>query len=193
MSTVINVRPTLREKAGNPISDFLGKIMPRRHRISRRYNAGYGAGVIGAFQSTMTRPVAFETLESRLLLSTITWTNRNDFAGGADGTNDNNFDVAFDYGDVNDYGEAFSNPRFRNQAIAVIDAAIADWERVITSFNYSDPTQAFQLTLSMFPTARGLGSSTPPGLTGYTDGKPSSATINIGCLARWVISSKLEY
>src|SRR5687768_5073300 len=60
---------------------------------------------------------AAEALEGRVLLSTLTWANRNTF----NGANDNRFDDVFGV----------------NAAAAqgVVDAALDYWERVIVDFN----------------------------------------------------------
>ena len=104
------------------------------------------------------------------MLSVIHWINRDTF--------DNHFDDAFGY--VN--GTTI-NPLV-DQAKNVIDVAIADWERVITSFNYLDPNQTYNVNISMSdsPKSSVAGhtfidqSGLVPGIKGLT---PSSATFVI--------------
>ncbi|HEY4233266.1 MAG TPA: choice-of-anchor U domain-containing protein, partial [Lacipirellulaceae bacterium] len=75
--------------------------------------------------------MGFEVLEDRRMLSvtppSVIWTNR-------------------DLG-VNNFSLAFGN--YADQAKAVIDTAIADWERVITSFNYTNLNQTYNVNISM--------------------------------------------
>jgi hypothetical protein len=118
-----------------------------------------------------------EALEDRRMLSAIVWMNRYTF----DGTDDNHFDEAFNiplpFGAI--------DTTKRDEAIAVVDAVILKWERVINSFNYVSPSTAFQVNISMTAAAQGIGpgaltANTPQSSIGYTDGKPSSAAITIG-------------
>ena len=113
------------------------------------------------------RAAACETLESRFLLSTITWSNR----GSA--TNDSDrFNAVFG--------------TLANQARAVVDADIAYWQRVITNFNYSNGTNTFTLSISMNSSAlttpgNGVGANaTGTATIGTNPAKPSAATIGIG-------------
>jgi hypothetical protein len=125
-----------------------------------------------------------EPLEDRRMLSTINWTNRNTFTG----TNDNFFDDAFDA-----YTPGATTAR--NAAIAVVDAAIQSWERVIQDFNYTNPgTTAFNVSISMNATGLApmadnnaqLWAITPPGNVVFgTDNKPNTATVTIG----WVMKT----
>ena len=69
----------------------------------------------------------------------------------------------------------------------VVDAAIAAWERVITSFNRSDGTNTLQVTISIATDAMGnlvggFGAAGGPAATAPSDGKPrtGSVTINAG-------------
>jgi hypothetical protein len=59
--------------------------------------------------------------------------------------NDNNFDVAFDRG---------ADTSKRNAAINVVQAAIDDWNRVITDFQYGNGSNEFDVTITMAPTGR---------------------------------------
>lgn len=71
----------------------------------------------------------------------------------------------------------------------VVDAAIAAWERVITSFNRSDGTNTLQVTISiatdnMGNLVGGFGAAGGPAATAPSDGKPrtGSVTINAGTI-----------
>ena len=90
-----------------------------------------------------------EALEDRRMLSAIVWMNRYTF----DGTDDNHFDEAFNiplpFGAI--------DTTKRDEAIAVVDAVILKWERVINSFNYVSPSTAFQVNISMTAAAQGIG------------------------------------
>jgi Ca2+-binding RTX toxin-like protein len=94
-----------------------------------------------------------EPLEERKLLSTITWTNRV--------TGDN-------------FGTYFGTNA--NQARAIVDRAISDWEAIIINFNYSGGGNTFSLNLSA-----GLLSTGTRGGTNVdsvdASGKPTAATI----------------
>ena len=102
-----------------------------------------------------------------MLLSTFNWTNRNDFSGEAD----NRFDEVF-------------GP-LAGQAVAAVDAAIAQWQRVITSFNYADPNanDTYSLTIKMAAAPLTTGSPTSVGasasVSGFVGNKPSSANVTI--------------
>ncbi len=87
----------------------------------------------------------------------IVWTNRG--GGGSDG--DDGFDDVFD-------GNAETARR-------VVDAVIAEYERMITSFNYPDFSTTFNLTVNMG--AAGLGGGAQP-LTSL-GGKPKSGTMTL--------------
>lgn len=71
----------------------------------------------------------------------------------------------------------------------VVDAAIAAWERVITSFNRSDGTNTLQLTISIATDAMGnlvggFGGAGGPAAAAPADGKPrtGSITLNAGTI-----------
>ncbi len=114
--------------------------------------------------------LGFEPLEDRRMLSTIVWTNRNTFSGASD----NRFDDVFG--------------ALQSQAIAVIDADIAYWQRVIDDFNYdgdNNPatSNTYSLTISMNAAAQGSGAGSVGAnatVTGSTGGKPSTANVAIG-------------
>ncbi|MCS7034671.1 MAG: hypothetical protein NZ561_11875, partial [Phycisphaerae bacterium] len=65
-----------------------------------------------------------------------------------------------------------------NQARAVVDAAIDDWERVITNWNRSDGTTTLQVTILVAGT--GYGGSAIPAATAPADGKPRTGSIILG-------------
>lgn len=97
----------------------------------------------------------------------IVWTNR--------GQNSDNFGLAF----------GTSAEAGRN----VVDAALAAWERVITSFNRSDGTNTLQLTISIATDVNGnlvggFGGAGGPAAAAPLDGKPrtGSITINAGSI-----------
>src|SRR5215211_6655419 len=89
----------------------------------------------GGERSRRTRPCVIEMLETRRLLSTINWVNRG---------------LASDR-----FGEVFGASA--NVARAVVDEAIARWQRVITDFNYSNGTNTYSLTVAMSATSIGNG------------------------------------
>jgi hypothetical protein len=71
----------------------------------------------------------------------------------------------------------------------VVDAAIAAWERVITSFNRSDGTNTLQITISIATDAMGnlvggFGGAGGPAASAPADGKPrtGSITLNAGSI-----------
>ena len=88
--------------------------------------------------------LGFEVLEDRRMLTVINWTNRNIFEHSPPPAvdNDNRFDSAFDI-----VRNGVLDTSRRDAAIAVVDAAIADWERVITSF--ADPSMVYNIKISM--------------------------------------------
>ncbi len=139
--------------------------MPRSEigRSSRVFKSSSGRrqarGAVGA--------AACETLESRRLLSTISWTNRNTFSGAGD----NRFDDVFG--------------SLANQAIAVVDAAIAVWQRTIAGFNYGTGTDTYSLTVAMNPANPPLGTSNTAGSAngGFStsvNGKPKTGSMGLG-------------
>ena len=97
------------------------------------------------------------------MLSTINWTNRNIFSGSSD----NRFDDVFG--------------SLANQAIAVVDASIAEWQRVIGSFNYGGGPDTYNVTVQMAAAPLTTGSGVGAGASNiaFTNGKPSSADITI--------------
>src|SRR3954465_11091763 len=95
----------------------------------------------------------FETLESRRLLSTITWTNR--------GLASDNFTSTF----------GANAPAAR----AVVDAAVSWWQRIINNFNYSDGSNTFKLTIQMLPTGTGAGAFS--NITNHIGSKPSDGAV----------------
>jgi MBG domain (YGX type)/Bacterial Ig domain/Bacterial Ig-like domain (group 3) len=133
--------------------------------------------------------LGFEVLEDRRMLS-ITWVNR--YAADGVSLGNNNFDVVFDKG---------TDTSARTAAIAVVQAAIDDWARVITNFHYADGSNDFKITISMNPFGldQSKGFSIGAGTTSFTDefgmplqdladnpvpltnatGKPQSATIKL--------------
>ncbi len=134
-------------------------LLRRRHTAARSFTARH--------QPCHFRRLGFEWLEDRRMLSTIQWTNRSTFSG----TDDNRFDDVFG--------------AMQNQAIAVVDAAIASWQRVIDNFNYSDNTNTYNITVRMYPSAAGsgagaVGAKAPPDEISFLDGKPKSENIYIG-------------
>ena len=101
--------------------------------------------------------VALEPLESRRLLSTITWTNR--------GLASDNFAATFG---VN-----------AGAARNVVDAVIDRYEETIASFNYTNATQ-LSLNIVMRP-GTGFGGQTNPANVGVdASGAPRSATVQLG-------------
>jgi hypothetical protein len=106
-----------------------------------------------------------ETLEDRRLFSTIHWANEGTATSDTDG-----FNAVFQA----------NAPAAR----AVVSAALMAWQRIITNFNYSDPSldDTYQMTISM-------STSTSNNLGGYSNatafdssGKPTagSMTLNLG-------------
>ena len=106
-----------------------------RRRATRRSNTRRALG---------TCNLGFEVLEDRRMLTVINWTNRNIFEHSPPPAvdNDNRFDSAFDI-----VRNGVLDTSRRDAAIAVVDAAIADWERVITSF--ADPSMVYNIKISM--------------------------------------------
>jgi hypothetical protein len=107
-----------------------------------------------------------EPLETRQLLAAINWTNRNTFSGASD----NRFDEAFG--------------TMANQAIGVVDAAIATWQRSIASFNYGTGTDVYSLTVRMNDVG-GDGTLTTAGAANggsnsSVNGKPKSGSMGLG-------------
>ncbi len=86
----------------------------------------------------------------------IVWTNR--------GQTSDNFNATF--------GNS------ANAARAVVDAAIDDWERVITNWNRDDGTQTLQINISI--SGVGFGAAGTPAASAPTDGKPTTGSITIG-------------
>src|SRR5262245_9870075 len=109
------------------------------------------------------RSLRFGSLESRRMLSTINWINRNDFSG----VTDNRFDDVFG--------------GLATQAISVVDAAIAQWQRVVDSFHYdgAPDTYTVGVYMALAPLTTGTGVGASAGSIGFTNGKPSSATITV--------------
>jgi hypothetical protein len=97
------------------------------------------------------------------MLSVINWTNRNNFSGATD----NRFDDVFG--------------ALANQAVAVVDATIAQWQRVISSFNYGGGPDTYNVSVTMAaaPLTTGSGVGAGTSVFGFTNGKPSSASITI--------------
>jgi hypothetical protein len=92
----------------------------------------------------------------------IEWINRNTF-------NDTDpLDNKFD----NTFGNRAAD------AIAVVDAAIDHWERIITSWNRSDGTISLQITIFSF--GQSFGGAAAPGLVAPADGKPRTGTFTLG-------------
>jgi hypothetical protein len=121
-------------------------------------------------RTTASRQYAVETLETRRLLSTFNWTNRN-ITSDTD-SRDNRFDNVFG--------------TKANQAIAVIDAAIAMWQRTIAGFNYGNGTDTYNLTVTMNPADAAGASSTAGSANGgfvgsqNINGKPAVGWMGLG-------------
>src|SRR5262245_60214844 len=101
-----------------------------------------------------------EPLESRTLLSTIVWANRNNAS--------NNF--------ASTWGAQTA------AAMAVVDEVINQYERVIVDFNWTGGTTQYNVNISMRdqPT-NPLGGQTPPGNVGIdASGAPISANVFLG-------------
>ena len=83
---------------------------------------------------------ACELLESRLLLSTITWTNQGSPSNDSDG-----FNTAF----------GGNSTSARN----VVAAALLNWQHIISSFNYSSTSYSdtYHITIEMLPAQRPYG------------------------------------
>jgi hypothetical protein len=101
-----------------------------------------------------------EPLESRTLMSTINWANRNNAS--------NNF--ASTWGANN------------AMAMAVVDAVLDQYERVIEDFNYSGGTTQYNINISMRdqPTNPWGGQTDPDDVTVNGSGAPSGANTFIG-------------
>ena len=65
-----------------------------------------------------------------------------------------------------------------NAARAVVDAAIDDWERVITNWNRDDGTQTLQINISI--SGSGFAAAGTPAASAPADGKPTTGSITIG-------------
>src|SRR5689334_5151326 len=94
--------------------------------------------------------------------ATIVWTNRaNTTTGGA--------------GDTDGFGAIFGT--VAPTARAVVDAVIADYQRMIVSFDYPLANQTYSLSLSMAAANSGFGASA--GLSSTLGGKPKSGSIQM--------------
>src|SRR5688500_8160332 len=96
----------------------------------------------------------------------IVWTNRDTFSGASDNFFDDIFGTS------------------AGAAQAVVDAAIAAWENVITSFNRADLSSTLQVTISIARDAAnnfitGFGGAGGPAATAPADGKPRTGSITI--------------
>jgi len=96
----------------------------------------------------------------------IVWANRNTLSGAGD----NFFDDVF--------GTSLS------AAQGVVDAALAAWSRVITSFNRADGTSTLQINITMNRDANnnfvgGFGGAGGPAGTAPADGKPRTGNITV--------------
>src|SRR5205085_4621870 len=98
-----------------------------------------------------------ESLERRVLLSNIVWTNR-----GSAGSDTDSFNAAFGAN--------------ANQARLVADAAFASWGRVISNLNLSNGSNELDVKLTEFagPPQGGNG-----GVSSVVNGKPTSGTISL--------------
>lgn len=95
----------------------------------------------------------------------IVWTNRGGLAAnGGNGTDNDRFGSVF--------GANAENARL------VIDAVIRHFERMVGSFNYSDGSTNFNLTVSMATTGTSAGASASLGAT--LNGKPKSGSVSMG-------------
>ena len=107
-----------------------------------------------------------EKLESREVLSAITWLNR--------GQASDNFDAAF-----------ATSPVSAETARQVVDTAILAWRRVIESFNHGDPGVAalpdeLGMTISMVPGNNNCSAGVNPATVALSsEGKPYLATMLI--------------
>lgn len=109
-----------------------------------------------------SRKPAVEQLESRRVLSTITWVNR---------------------GDASDmFDTAFPNPEDADRARALVDAAIWNWEQVITDFKHDSATPGVPPDVAltvMMDAADNACSAFANGTFDATSGKPVSGTLEI--------------
>jgi len=108
------------------------------------------------------RPQQVDSLESRLMLSTISWTNRGSAANDSDG---------------------FNSVFGANSEVArnVIDSALLSWQSVIASFNFAAAAglnDTYQMTVSMATTGVNLGASARA--TAVLGGKPTSGLAIMG-------------
>ncbi|MGE3642162.1 MAG: hypothetical protein AB7G28_26700, partial [Pirellulales bacterium] len=139
----------------------LWKAISARSRTSqRRRRSGYER-----------RRGLFESLEERMVLSTINWSNR-----GSAGSDTDGFNGLFG-------GNA-------NLARQIVDRAIDDWEAVIANFNYSGGGNTF--TLQVQPAA--ITAIASASITSISNGKPTAATINVQNVAatHWLDPSPLD-
>src|SRR5262249_25107589 len=123
-------------------------------RLSFRLRArrGHARSRSSSKRDLYSRQLRIEPLEDRRMLSAITWMNRFTFSG----TDDNHFDEAFN----TVVSPGVVDTTKRDEAIAVVDAVILKWERVIDSFNYVSPSTYFQVNISMTAVAQGNGGGT---------------------------------
>ncbi len=61
---------------------------------------------------------------------------------------------------------------------AVVDAALSDWQRVITNWNRNDGSTTLQLNISI--NGSGFGAAGAPAATAPADGKPTTGSITLG-------------
>jgi hypothetical protein len=101
-----------------------------------------------------------EELEARTLLSTIVWTNR-----GSATVDTDHFNAVF--------GANAGSAR------AVVDTALADWENIITNFNFANGSNTFTLSISADPATLSNGATAWTG--SLTDGhaRPTGGSITI--------------
>src|SRR6056297_2754548 len=92
-------------------------VMMRGQELAKRHDGSDRAGWLG-----------LETLEPRLLLSTINWINEGAF-----------------WDDTDNFNQAFEDDA--PAARAVVNEVIDTWEEAIVNFNRTDGTNRFELTI----------------------------------------------
>ncbi len=109
-------------------------------------------------RSPHRRTLSFEALESRRMLSTISWTNR---GSGAPGDDPDGFIALF--------GSSAGLAR------QIVDRAIDDWEAVIQNFNFAGGGNTFNLQV----VTGNITAIASASITGVLGGKPTSSTITV--------------
>ncbi len=125
-------------------SKIAGKLMERRTTVDSELRRRIAAAAV-------------ETLELRVMLSTIVWTNEGQTSDG--------------------FASVFGS----NAAVARsdIDAVITTWEREIINFNYAGGGNTFNVSIQMASSGTSSGANTS--ITSYnSNGSPTAASITIG-------------